>query len=58
MEYAVCEWCFRRTLNPKLSEGGDYTLCPECREKQIKGLHDLKELYDEALAEMEESESE
>jgi hypothetical protein len=34
MEFAICEGCWKRTLDPKLSIEGDKTLCPECAEAE------------------------
>ena len=34
--FAVCQKCFGRTLEPKLSEDGTRTLCPDCKSAEIE----------------------
>jgi hypothetical protein len=36
VEFAVCQHCYGRTLEPKLSEDGTKTLCPDCKAAEIE----------------------
>ena len=58
MEFAVCEGCWKRTLDPRLSLEGDKTLCPNCasaeKERWQKHYADQEAL--EALHRQVESE--